>query len=1156
MIAWLSSKLGVEERCRAYALFPNFDPYDNSDVDDGDREDSPLEAYCAHAVQEAFDETIKEKRFLISEIGKLQPWGGCVAVPTALVDVWSESEVSELLGVDEEKPILNRHVGVENLKRLIDRECVSGLGESDILKTLKRNSVPKPKTWSQLLNLWIYLKSDLVEDSYGQDNVRIFPIQGKDSLYPANEVIHVAEKKVLRSSDDREFLARYAPVLDQKWLRFLASQRRKAEKEGDKPLLKQVKAADAILKALGCYATLDVSELIEKASEHFFEQEDCNRNDCVRLAHIAAALHAPVPESFQFVTRDGYRREVAFGILADVGNNIADFADDNWWNEHVLHGDYSRSGASCPESEWRAWIASEGSRLITFVPLDPLDEEKAIVKDRLRIVDLLRERGATKPPGYKYDNSKFECTDWDFDESLWQHWQSIASKDENFWGRLLAQIFGQTRRFWSEKLECLVKQVKGGGSGSITDEKLCSGWIAKLRQLPCLEDTSGKFHLPSFLLCRTSQNKSLLPFELFVREDFDTEENRPLLKALRVNTEAAGADRLLDRLQVCAAAQSPSIDEVLNLYRDLDQIVSGGSMKDRLHVHDVFAKEALILTADEQWERLSAYLCSNETEIPGAAVVHPSVRDLTIWSKIGVAPQPEVGLVLEWLKDSLASGQRLSANVVCRIQSFLPQHPERIWSECGHWLNLEGEWAPVKSLSYALTDDSLPWDHLYSQVKQMTADFRRLRIETRRNPPFSDVPTLQECLKERIAKLSSRLPKAEIKPWLAALGAGLLRIRSANPDDTRRNQELGNRLAVTVWQVVPGIEIVPFLDGKRAGDSRQADAFWNEAVLYVAGQATAKMARPVTSELSRGFDAAISDAIKSSYDRTLSYVTEYLEAAFSLAPLEEVEPADFAPVNSDDSGDENDLNTSLTGSAGPTTTADAIQSLLGTAATGQTPLPGELDRPDGPTSSRPGSRTGTQSTSATPRDDDVDDGDERGDDGNGQTPSPGPRPRGVRRGRAVLRSYVMPDRPDDGSPKDEDGQAHRTETDQAGVNRVLEYERLAGRTPREMPHTHEGYDVESSKDGVKIERFIEVKSLSGDWNDGYAVLTNPQFDKATELRDRYWLYVVERAQHDDSRLHCIQDPAGKANRFMFDSGWRQVAEEPIDEDEAEAVAPK
>jgi len=53
--------------------------------------------------------------------------------------------------------------------------------------------------------------------------------------------------------------------------------------------------------------------------------------------------------------------------------------------------------------------------------------------------------------------------------------------------------------------------------------------------------------------------------------------------------------------------------------------------------------------------------------------------------------------------------------------------------------------------------------------------------------------------------------------------------------------------------------------------------------------------------------------------------------------------------------------------------------------------------------------------------------------------------------------------------------------------------------------------------------------------------TKPQFEKARELEDQYWLYVVERALGEDYKIHPIQNPAQRVNQFIYDDGWRSLA---------------
>jgi hypothetical protein len=118
------------------------------------------------------------------------------------------------------------------------------------------------------------------------------------------------------------------------------------------------------------------------------------------------------------------------------------------------------------------------------------------------------------------------------------------------------------------------------------------------------------------------------------------------------------------------------------------------------------------------------------------------------------------------------------------------------------------------------------------------------------------------------------------------------------------------------------------------------------------------------------------------------------------------------------------------------------------------------------------------------------------------------------------------------------------EVARAAVALVLAHEREQGRSPREMPHSNPGFDVESG-DGQGLLRYIEVKGIDGPWDEAGVRLSTAQFRFAMAKGADSWLYVVEHARDNARRcIHRIQDPANKANTFCFDLGWIEVAAGP------------
>jgi hypothetical protein len=116
-----------------------------------------------------------------------------------------------------------------------------------------------------------------------------------------------------------------------------------------------------------------------------------------------------------------------------------------------------------------------------------------------------------------------------------------------------------------------------------------------------------------------------------------------------------------------------------------------------------------------------------------------------------------------------------------------------------------------------------------------------------------------------------------------------------------------------------------------------------------------------------------------------------------------------------------------------------------------------------------------------------------------------------------------------------------SEIDRAGIDHVKEFENKNGRFPNEMPPTHPGYDIESKDSDGNIVRYIEVKSLSDIWGSRGVSLSDTQFEKAIELGDKYWLYVVEQSLKDYPNIYCIPNPGQMVNQYFYDHGWKQLS---------------
>ncbi len=89
---------------------------------------------------------------------------------------------------------------------------------------------------------------------------------------------------------------------------------------------------------------------------------------------------------------------------------------------------------------------------------------------------------------------------------------------------------------------------------------------------------------------------------------------------------------------------------------------------------------------------------------------------------------------------------------------------------------------------------------------------------------------------------------------------------------------------------------------------------------------------------------------------------------------------------------------------------------------------------------------------------------------------------------------------------------------------------------------NKGYDItEENRSSGRIVRYIEVKTLTGKWGEGGVSVTEHQFDFAQKQKDRWWLFVIEGINTDSPKVYQFKNPVVEANRFMFDSSWKQLA---------------
>jgi hypothetical protein len=208
----------------------------------------------------------------------------------------------------------------------------------------------------------------------------------------------------------------------------------------------------------------------------------------------------------------------------------------------------------------------------------------------------------------------------------------------------------------------------------------------------------------------------------------------------------------------------------------------------------------------------------------------------------------------------------------------------RVWKECRHWFSLNGRWMPVEELRYTLSMRSLVGrQHLHESVRERTADLQTLSAELTSAAPFSELPTLASVIEERFDRSARNADALAPLPWLNEVGRALHRVAGADTNQTERLRALGEAFAQTRWQVVPDLEIVPYIDGVPAGTPQRAEVVWRDRELFVAPLPTARLAKLIPARLGAD-DADVSAALSYCFGRGEHDVQAYMEENFSLVP--------------------------------------------------------------------------------------------------------------------------------------------------------------------------------------------------------------------------------------------------------------------------------
>lgn len=922
MLEWLgNTDLSAKERTAAYDLMK------------GAVQFAPgLDGTCSQIIMENILAELKGQSLILTTDGNLAKAGECVAIPVELFSVWGSPELLKLFA-----PASNHLLASEAsvcISKLRSHGWITSVDSDAALQSLEQSdTVPCPASWPQLHALWSFVQDEIHYDYSNERRrrMKIVPVDGSRVLHAANNVVRLSSRRDQLSAEDWKFVMDYASTVNSEWLAWLAKLAPKKTPAWNE----KTDSGYSLLEELELNEPSSVDLIAAQASLRIFSGDEPSIEDCVRMAHIMAALGASIPDGFRYVTRDTYLRNVDHGIVVDVTGQIQDIVPESWAEEHLLHDDYFRDFKSCTADAWKQWSASNRSQLHAFVAL--VGQPKRI-GSRSELEKFLTSREGSKPKEYRYKNDRFVIEDYEFPAVIMQHWMAQASANPQLWATVVKCLLLDPLGEWEDYLDVTVRQISQQGS---TDTLSCGSvlpsWLMHLRSLHCLTDVHGKLRTPPELLLRTPNTESLLGIESFVEAELDdSPDKKRFLKLLGVRDTPADADKLLARLHAMSGVPQPlqHLPQISRLYEALDRIVVRCAPAELSPIKEAFNQKAIILSESGEWMS-AGELSIFPDEDNGSPSIHPSLQNLGLWPRVGVSERPALERTIEWL-NSLESGAKLDAAATKRVRAALQRDPVRVWNECQHWLTLDSTWVAVADLKYRLTMQSLKkLGELFPAIKGATANLQMLSLEVAQLPPFASIPNLGDAVEFRVTRFAPGSSTGGPKDWLAALALGLCRVKLSSDEETHRVRTIAQRLHQTEWNTFAHLDVTPYIEGAPAGEPFTPKVLWQDAKLYVASQSTVRLYKELADELARPFDhKQIADAIAACIDRTPEFVAEYLEAHFVLDAQPELPAQSTESTGAADKETKESAAPSAEDSAQLDDAADATAPAEGDAAAG------------------------------------------------------------------------------------------------------------------------------------------------------------------------------------------------------------------------------
>lgn len=875
IVEWVDRKsLSEKDKAEAYRLLP--EPLDEA---------TGLSGKCAEIVLEGFNGATSGAPVLLTTEGTAAHKDETAMVPAPLLHVWETATVLRMFAPGHSH-CLSSEVDEKARRSLLHWAFADEIPPVDILTTLEERSPPRPDSIRRLAALWLWAHP-IVEDNRWHfrgwwERAKVVPVEGSAFLESSRTAIPSIRRPAGCTDQDWSFLTARLSVIDSEWLTFVrklsnasVDTSNLSEEVGLTVADEQVAPAlDEALQYTGLAGEVQVGTIVRKVVTGAFAmgvpQDEGAALEVVRVAaRLKVPLRSESDSPVHFKCLDGEWRSVEEGLLVEDHLDLGLLLPATYRSRKVISEEYERGLSDRQIPDFRSWLVDEnGGSLSYFVT--PGEMNKSFFS-KASLEGFLGRRGVQGPGAYPHKTDSFTIKDWDWPQELWDHWKDRCEETEGVWVELGGAVLAAWSPSWSNRLTAAVFSH----TVRLDLREIPALWRHKLSSRPCILDAYRVPRLPSELLRETRASRAFVGVEDFVYPELDNEDNAEALDALGVRADAAQPERILRRLQALSqATDPPQIVHLSRLYEALHHVLVFLDTEERANLVERLLNLPMVLTQEDGWQPGKLVARENPQNIPGVAVIHSELSDLSLWAEVDVPAMPSSDLVLRWIA-SLPCGEGLGPDVRNRLTRSLRGFPSDIWSKLGRWMALSGEMLNVREFEFGCRSHRVA-HRLLANKRRVTADLTVLS-EEEFGKIEEVVPPLVDVL------FSKQIVDVNVVEWdlSAAHGAtliGNLLLRARAGDDDRSIQKedriVAKNLTETIWIRADNITTQIFINGEPVSDKGKENAVWQDSHLYLHGD-YAKIFKDISREITSRFT---SDQAKAVVDTCLFRSEEFIRS--------------------------------------------------------------------------------------------------------------------------------------------------------------------------------------------------------------------------------------------------------------------------------------